>query len=463
MGQILQTVVSHFWLIALAVLALVAWRVLRQPRVKVWKQERAEQRVLRQDLNSLLYVDMAGVELATEQGPLRISHVLVSPYGVYVINVLHMSGDIEGEERHGHWAVTQGKQVQKFANPLAENELRCEAVQKLLQLPPEQVHSVVLFMGRCEFLSRVPANVTQPSTLVACVRRHLREVFTPEQMQGFIDRLSRLRKPSSSANPLQMMGALASEKMAKPGAKKGARRAAKPVEAARAATAATPQAPQESRESRRPAPEVAAATAAVTSAESVVPRAYEDEDADDRMLTQPAALGGRHGQQRAAAGSASAGNIEPARAEVKPPMPLMPKFALSSVKEVDISLSLFPDESELSSTELAGLGLPPVSMDLMTAPAPLPEMSLPTEVHGSAEHSALRVAKPVAQLRTVCPQCGGALRLIAISRGPLAGSAFQRCTQVDSCDYAQPIAKKPKKARKPKESSASDSASGRSA
>lgn len=436
MGQILQTVVSHLWLLGVAVWALVAWSIARQPRVKIWLQDRAEQRLLSHDFNPLLYVDMAGVQLDTPQGPQRIPHVLVSPYGVYVLNVLHMNGDIEGEARHAHWALTHARKIQKFPNPLTENELRCQAVQKLLQLPPEQVHSVVLFMGRCALLSHVPANVTQPGTLVAFVRRHLREVFTPEQMQGFIDRLSRLRQPSGSARAHRAVGVLASEESSQPRARKNSRRPATQVKAGRVTNSAIAGAVKAA--SRSPRATVAASAGPRASNTTVASQDHHHGSAlTPSAARQPDAVGGRPGEASFARQA-------------------LPKFALSSVKEVDIALSLFPEESQLSSAELAELGLPPASMDLMTVPAPLTETPLATKAQDGAEQHSIRIAKPVAQLRSVCPQCGGALRLIAITHGPLAGSAFQRCTQVDRCDYAQPIAKKPKQPRKPTSVGVSD-------
>ena len=57
-----------FWYLVLALILMVLAGVLRSPRFKGWRGERAVQRTIAQKLNPLIYVDLHNVTLPTKTG-----------------------------------------------------------------------------------------------------------------------------------------------------------------------------------------------------------------------------------------------------------------------------------------------------------------------------------------------------------------------------------------------------------
>jgi hypothetical protein len=63
------------------------------------------------------------VTLPTEDGTTQIDHIIVSKYGVFVVETKNMKGWIFGGVHQRQWTQKIYKHSQKFQNPLHQNEL----------------------------------------------------------------------------------------------------------------------------------------------------------------------------------------------------------------------------------------------------------------------------------------------------------------------------------------------------
>lgn len=195
MDQILQTTLSSLWplLALLAGLSLLG-AVLRHPRAKGWWGERQVRRLIRQSLDPHLYVDLHNVTLPIEGGSTQIDHLIFSPYGLFVLETKNMKGWIFGGERQAEWTQKIHKNhSQKFQNPLRQNHLHVQAVRALLQLPKEQVHSVVAFVGPSQFKTEMPPQVLEGSAFIGYIQQFQQQIWEPEAMQALIDQLEQQR------------------------------------------------------------------------------------------------------------------------------------------------------------------------------------------------------------------------------------------------------------------------------
>ncbi len=71
-------------------------------------------------------------------------YLIVSVYGIFVLNVMSYTGWITGNENSKQWTVT-GKESLQFDNPLFENEKVMENIKKLLKERYVPVYSLVVF------------------------------------------------------------------------------------------------------------------------------------------------------------------------------------------------------------------------------------------------------------------------------------------------------------------------------
>lgn len=112
-------------------------------------------------LDSKTYHLIKNVTLPTEEGTTQIDHIIVSPYGVFVVETKNMKGWIFGSEKQKSWTQKIYKYTQKFQNPLHQNYKHVKTLECLLELRPEQLHSVVVFVGDSTFKTPMPDNVTE--------------------------------------------------------------------------------------------------------------------------------------------------------------------------------------------------------------------------------------------------------------------------------------------------------------
>ncbi len=166
-----------WWLPVLVLLAL-----LQSPTVKGMIGEWKVRFALR-DLDHRLYVPLHDLLLETPEGTTQIDHVVVSPFGIFVIETKNMRGWIFGSEKQAEWTQKIFRKHSRFQNPLRQNFKHCKAVEALLQVPPETVHSLVAFVGNAEAKTEMPPNVFFDGGMTAYIQSFKQVVFTMKQVE----------------------------------------------------------------------------------------------------------------------------------------------------------------------------------------------------------------------------------------------------------------------------------------
>ena len=96
-------------------------------------------------------------------GTIEIDAVVFSQFGVFVIEVKTMSGKIYAPQngRAKRWQVYYRGRGNKriMQNPVHQNYKHIRALQEITGLPQNALHSVVVFLGECEFKTPVPDGV----------------------------------------------------------------------------------------------------------------------------------------------------------------------------------------------------------------------------------------------------------------------------------------------------------------
>ena len=148
---LLLTVVSAF--------PILLWFFL--PSFKRVVGELMVRHTLQRALPASHYTILHDVTLETDQGATRIDHVVVSPYGIFVIETRHMPGWITGAERDAQWTRTFFRSKSRFQNPLRQNSDHIKVLAHLLGLDASKFHSLVIFTGNARFKTPMPINVTR--------------------------------------------------------------------------------------------------------------------------------------------------------------------------------------------------------------------------------------------------------------------------------------------------------------
>ncbi len=134
------------------------------------------------------------VTLRLPDGTTQIDHILVSRFGVFVIETKDYSGWIFASATHKHWTQVLYKQKHTFQNPLHQNFRHVVAVRQLLDfLPPDSIKPVVVFTGDAEFKTDVPAGVFTVDELIRHIHCASVPVMSLNRLQFCVGRLETAR------------------------------------------------------------------------------------------------------------------------------------------------------------------------------------------------------------------------------------------------------------------------------
>lgn len=131
-------------------------------------------------------------------GTTQIDHVIVSEFGVFVIETKNMKGWIFGHEDQPEWTQTLYRKSYKFQNPLRQNHLHVKALQAVLGIPSSSVRSVVVFSGEAKFKTHMPRNVTHIAGLIGYIRSFNSPVLTREECESILEKIERVRLSPTS-------------------------------------------------------------------------------------------------------------------------------------------------------------------------------------------------------------------------------------------------------------------------
>lgn len=130
------------------------------------------------------------VTLPTEDGTTQIDHIVVSKFGVFVVETKNMKGWIFGSPNQSTWTQKIFRQSHKFQNPLHQNYKHVKTLEALLGLTEGQIHSVVVFVGDSTFKTDMPANVTYGGGYARYIKSKTQIVLTREKVDEIVATLA---------------------------------------------------------------------------------------------------------------------------------------------------------------------------------------------------------------------------------------------------------------------------------
>ncbi|KAB1851160.1 NERD domain-containing protein, partial [Acinetobacter tandoii] len=110
----------------------------------------------------------------------QIDHILLSPFGIFVIETKNYKGWIFGNQHQKTWTQKIYKKSFKFQNPLHQNYKHQKVLEDILSdiVEPQFIYSLVVFMPDCEFKTQMPQNVFRGAAWTDYVKT-FQEVMIP--------------------------------------------------------------------------------------------------------------------------------------------------------------------------------------------------------------------------------------------------------------------------------------------
>lgn len=137
-------------------------------------------------LDKKKYHLIKNVTLPTDDGTTQIDHIIVSQYGIFVVETKNMKGWIFGSQDKKMWTQTIFKHKTRFQNPLHQNYKHIKTLEKILNISPEKIFSVIVFVGDATFKTPMPANVTYPRGYIKFIKAQKNMILSEAEVQKTI-------------------------------------------------------------------------------------------------------------------------------------------------------------------------------------------------------------------------------------------------------------------------------------
>lgn len=149
-------------------------------------------------LDSDIYRELNNVTIPTPNGTTQIDHVIVSRFGIFVIEAKNMNGWIFGDEKSAEWTQSFPGGKFRFQNPLRQNYGHTKCLSEFLGVEQNKLHSVVMFWGESTFKTPMPDNVLDKG-YSSYIMSKTTVLFTDDEVEQIVDAIQTGKLPRTWA------------------------------------------------------------------------------------------------------------------------------------------------------------------------------------------------------------------------------------------------------------------------
>ncbi len=144
-------------------------------------------------LNKNEYHLFKNFTISTQNGTTQIDHIIVSKYGIFVIETKNMKGWIFGDKNQKTWTQKIYKYSNKFQNPLHQNYKHVKTLEALLNIDKDKIFSIVTFVGDSTFKTEMPDNVTYSGEFINFINSKKIKLLSEQETSKIISLISEKR------------------------------------------------------------------------------------------------------------------------------------------------------------------------------------------------------------------------------------------------------------------------------
>ena len=185
--MVIFSAIAPVMLVTILILSVLYF--LRSPWFKGFAGEMLVHISAKIHLNKDKYHVLRNLTLPTADGTTQIDHIIVSEYGVFVIETKNMKGWIFGGERQKMWTQKIFKCTNKFQNPLHQNYKHIKTLTSMLELTEQQIFSIVVFVGTSTFKTEMPDNVINGPGLIKYIKSKNQQVILSTDVPMILSRI----------------------------------------------------------------------------------------------------------------------------------------------------------------------------------------------------------------------------------------------------------------------------------
>lgn len=140
---------------------------------------------------------LRNLTLPTADGSTQIDHVVVSRYGIFVIETKNYRGWIFGKAQDKTWTQKIYRHSSTFQNTLRQNYKHVCTLADLVKVERRALFSVIAFVGTATFKTPLPANVGNAAACLAFIRARTALLFDDDEVARILAAIEAGRLASS--------------------------------------------------------------------------------------------------------------------------------------------------------------------------------------------------------------------------------------------------------------------------
>jgi len=129
-------------------------------------------------LSEKKYIVLNDIMIESGGSTHQIDHLIISKYGIFIIEMKNYYGMIIGEEYKTNWTQYLGKNKYNFKNPIHQNYGHVKAIEDILKIDSKKIIPIVCFSNQVKLKVKTNSSVVKLDNLVQLIKK-----FTLIQLQ----------------------------------------------------------------------------------------------------------------------------------------------------------------------------------------------------------------------------------------------------------------------------------------
>jgi restriction system protein len=192
------------WLIALPLIisAILVASLIKSARWKGIIGEWVFSWMLRINLDKQYYRTVKNITLRLPDGKTaQIDHIIVSRFGIFVVEVKNYQGWIFGDAYSKEWTQSLSKHKRfRFQNPIHQNHGHVMALSELMEIPLDYFKPVVAFVGGGAIKTELPPHAGYAGKMIRYIREQQSVIIRKEQVPEIVEAIQEWVKSSGVSN-----------------------------------------------------------------------------------------------------------------------------------------------------------------------------------------------------------------------------------------------------------------------
>lgn len=132
------------------------------------------------------YTVLNNIVLKTWNGTSQIDHVVVSKYGIFVIETKNINGIVKGSENSDDWMIICGNEKHRLHNPIKQNYGHIMALRESLNLDKKSFISIVVFTENASLRIGEIKNVIHSHSLLRTIKSYNTGIITDFEKDNIV-------------------------------------------------------------------------------------------------------------------------------------------------------------------------------------------------------------------------------------------------------------------------------------